>query len=97
MTLSGVYLAFHFADLFVRFAVVPIELLLIPMIVVGGPLMLGILLLVASGSFARLAANRGVAALTRGFSVLTVIYMLQAIAMLLAIGLVATIWLLSLI
>ena len=87
MALIGGFTLFRVVQFAASVGATIFELFLVPMLVGVAQLALGVLLLVGSRGFVEVAASGRIAALSRGFSALTVIYMFQAIVMLIMIGL----------
>jgi hypothetical protein len=88
MTVSGGFLLYRMLDAFGQFGALILRVLPIPVIVTGGLLGLGLLLVFASFRFARVADHGEVAALSGGLAILTIIYVIQAIFMILTIAVV---------
>lgn len=85
MTAVGAYSAYGLRELLPLLGMLPLAMVALPLLAACGQLVLGVFLLIGSRAFARVADDGGLAALGRGLAALTVIYMIQAVAMVLAI------------
>lgn len=87
MALCGGYMLVRVAQLAASVGAAVFEVFLMPSLVGAAQLALGVLLLVGSRAFVEVAASGRIAALNRGFSALTIIYVFQAIVMLVLLAL----------
>lgn len=85
MTASGGYMLYHMLDAFMVFGLMALRILTMPVLVAGGLFGLGLLLLFASRRFAAVAGNGDIKALSGGLAALTVVYVVQAILMIVGI------------
>jgi hypothetical protein len=95
MTLCGLYMYFKLYEPLMVFGLDAVfGPLALPLLVTNGMLGLGVLIFVASRKFARVAEDGSVSALGSGLTALTIIYVVQAVLMLLGFAFVALFFLL---
>lgn len=83
---AGGYLWYTIGGVVLTLGVLGMRVLATPVIVATSLLGMGVLLVLGSRSFMRVAGDGQVAALSRGFLALTAIYIVQATVMLLMLG-----------
>jgi hypothetical protein len=95
MTLCGLYMYFSLYEPLMTYGLdVVLGPLALPLLVTNGMLGLGILIVVASRKFARVAEDGSISALGSGLTALTIVYVVQAVLMLLGMAFVALFFLL---
>jgi hypothetical protein len=82
MSVCGAYLYYHLYEPLLLFGFDAVFPLAMPLLVTNGLLGLGLMLVIGSRKFARVAAEGSVTALSSGLSVLTIIYVVQAVLLL---------------
>lgn len=85
MTASGGYMLYHLLDAFMIFGLMALRILTIPVLVAGGLFGLGVLLLFASRRFSAVASDGDIRALSGGLTALMIIYVVQAILMIIGV------------
>lgn len=85
MTASGGYMLYHLLDAFLIFGLMALRILTLPVLVAGGLFGLGILLLFASRRFSAVASDGDIRALSGGLRALTIVYVVQAILMIIGV------------